>query len=200
MDRGEVHQRPVAPVSDYCDRPLSVAYFVVSSGTAPWPLFTVVSVLTDVSLVTIVVSRFCLGVIAVSFACPTRSVCPELHPARLTTTSSAPASTNRISLLRVSAPLSRGWEAHHGSPGANSVPGERGCGDGPHGSAKVPVASTVRRSVARRGVTAHDVAISWHCGQRNTPTNRRAARSISLNRRVTSKNAQPGAVSSRGRI
>jgi hypothetical protein len=62
-------------VPDYCD-PVSVAYFVVSGGTAPWPLFTVVSTFTDVSLLTIVVSRVILGVITVSLAVPTRSVCP----------------------------------------------------------------------------------------------------------------------------
>jgi hypothetical protein len=53
-----------------------VAYFVVSFGTTPWPLFTVVSTFTDVSLLMIVVSRVILGVITVSLAVPTRSVCP----------------------------------------------------------------------------------------------------------------------------
>jgi hypothetical protein len=84
------------------DRLVSVAYFVVSSITASWPRFTVVSTLTDVSLLMIVVSRVCLDVITVSLACPTRSVFPRPHPARLTTTR-ALASTNRISLLRVTA-------------------------------------------------------------------------------------------------
>jgi hypothetical protein len=58
------------------DRPVSVAYFVVSGRTAPWPLFTVVSTFTDVSRLTIVVSRVILGVITVSLEVPTRSVCP----------------------------------------------------------------------------------------------------------------------------
>ena len=53
-----------------------VAYFVVSFGTSPWPLFTVVSTFTDVSRLMIVVSRVILGVITVSLAVPTRSVCP----------------------------------------------------------------------------------------------------------------------------
>jgi hypothetical protein len=122
-DRGEVHQHPVAPVTDYCHRPVPVAYFVVSFGTAPWPRFTVVSVLTDVSLLMIVVSWVCLGVITVSLACPTRSVCPELHPARLTATS-APASMNRMSVLRVTAPrLAAGGRPYHGPPTFNFVPG-----------------------------------------------------------------------------
>jgi hypothetical protein len=55
--------------------PVSIAYFVLSVGTASWPFLTVVSTLTVVSVVTIVVSWVCLGVTTVSFAGPI-SVCP----------------------------------------------------------------------------------------------------------------------------
>jgi hypothetical protein len=58
------------------DRPLSVACFVVSIGTASWPFLIVVSTLTVVSVVTIVVSWVCLRVTTVSFLGPMRSVCP----------------------------------------------------------------------------------------------------------------------------
>jgi len=58
------------------DSPVSGAYFVVSFGTASWPFLTVLSTFTDVSLLVTVVSRVSLGVITVSLAVPTRSVCP----------------------------------------------------------------------------------------------------------------------------
>jgi hypothetical protein len=105
---------------DYVDvrtaRLVSVAYSVVSTGTASWPRFTVVSTLTDVSLLMIVVSRVCLDVITVSLACPTRSVFPRPHPARLTTTK-ALASTNRMFSSGSPRPHSRAsggppWVAH----------------------------------------------------------------------------------------
>jgi hypothetical protein len=92
---GRQRKPDVAPRNIRRDRLASVVYSVVSAGTAPSPLLTVVSVLTDVSLVMIVVSRVSLGVITVSFVVPTRSVCPELHPPRVSKTS-APASANRI--------------------------------------------------------------------------------------------------------
>jgi len=65
-----------APGPAYCDRPLSVAYFVLSFGTASWPFLIVVSTLTVVSVVTIVVSWVRLSVTTVSFVGPMRSVCP----------------------------------------------------------------------------------------------------------------------------
>jgi len=63
------------PASAYCDRPLSVACFVLSIGTASRPFFIVVSTLTVVSVVTIMVSWVCLRVMTVSFTGPMRSVC-----------------------------------------------------------------------------------------------------------------------------
>jgi hypothetical protein len=119
-------------VSYYYGCPLSVACFMVSIGIASWPFFTVVSTstFTVVSLEMIVVSWVCLGVITVSFACPTRSFSPARPQPATPTKTSAPANTSRMSVLRVTAPaLCRGRPGPAWATQSNPVPGKPECGD-----------------------------------------------------------------------